>query len=116
MEIGMATVKLATEADRLMYWLKQFKPEQRYMTFPNSFGGQPIQKILPKLAHQREDGTWIYGKTKDGEGFEIRFPPLAEVTVRPMPTTGTRNDPHRIRSTKDAHVSTGERLRDAPPR
>lgn len=83
MELGMATLKLSTEAERLARWLHQFKPTQKYLTFPHRFGEQPIEKILPKLAVQRE-GKWCYELlTKEGrEFFEIRFPPLADVDVQ----------------------------------
>lgn len=80
MDIGMATVKLSTEADRLIDWLLKFKPEQKYITFPNRFGGHEIVKLLPRMAKTtepfKESGTWTY------RGFEIRFPPLADVHVK----------------------------------
>lgn len=88
MDIGMATLKLSSEADRLIDWMIKFKPEQRYVTFPNIFGGCEIRKILPRMATEVQ-GTWFY------RDFEIRFPPLADVTIKRMPTAGTHDNPHR---------------------
>lgn len=99
MEIGMAAFKLSVEADRLIAWMKQFKPEQTHLTFPNQFGGQPIAKLLLKFATQEPNGgKWMY------QGFECRFPTPAEPSVKPAPTAGTRDDPHR-RGENIAHLA-----------
>lgn len=104
MEIGMAAFKLVTEADRLLEWTKKFKPEQTHLTFPNQFGGQPITKLLPRFAKQNDAGNWFY------QGYECRFAPLLP-EARPMPTAGTRDDPHRTRGENIAHLMRDGRAR-----
>lgn len=97
-DLGMATLKLVSEADRLLNWVKQFKPEQTHLTFPLRFYGCEVKALLPRFAKQNERGEWFY------QGYEVRFPALQEVTTKPMPTAGTRDNPHRVRGDNIAHL------------
>lgn len=89
MEFGMAAIKLDVEAERLAKWTRENKPEQTHLTFPNIFHGQPVVKLLARMAKQI-GGVWYYKE------YEVRFPPLADAVTRQAPTSGRRGDPHRL--------------------
>lgn len=99
-DIGKAAFDLRIEAERLTQWLEQFKPEQHHVIFPNIFKGVEIAKLLPKICRESinpitQEKYWLFQRTPGSLFYEVRFPPIAGVTVKSMPTAGTRDNPHR---------------------